>query len=185
MSDQSAARPRSGLLRWALWGAALIGVAAVIYIIAQASTKPLAPAVRAARISIGLAPQELALYPDLTARENLAFFGKLYGMNGTGLARRVEGVLTAIGLTDRADDRVATYSGGMQRRLNFGASVVHRPRIVFLDEPMSGLDPVGRREIRDLIASLRHKGTTVFFGSHILADKEHVEIGAVDTTQIS
>lgn len=140
------------------------------------------PSARAVRHDIGLAPQELALYPDLTARENLLFFGRLYGMNGAELANRVEEVLSAIGLTDRAGDRVGTYSGGMQRRLNFGAAIVHRPRIVYLDEPTVGVDPQSRAKIFDEVRRLNASGTTVVYTSHYMEEVQALcrRVGILD-----
>src|SRR5262249_32428034 len=101
----------------------------------------LSPDNRAARRLIGIVPQDLAIYPDLTARENLTFFGKLYDLGGREWRKRVGEVLAAIGLADRAGDRAGTFSGGMKRRLNLGAALLHRPRVLFLDEPTVGVDP--------------------------------------------
>jgi ABC-2 type transport system ATP-binding protein len=91
--------------------------------------------------NLGLVPQDIAIYPDLTARENLAFFGRLQGMAKPDLARRIDEVLEVIGLTDRADDRAEDYSGGMKRRLNIGIGLLHEPRLLILDEPTVGVDP--------------------------------------------
>jgi ABC-2 type transport system ATP-binding protein len=97
-----------------------------------------------AKAGIGFVPQDVALYPDLTARENLRFFGRLYRLRGALLDERVDEVLHLIDLADRADDRVEAYSGGMQRRLNIGAGLLHRPRLLVLDEPTVGVDPQSR-----------------------------------------
>src|SRR5437588_9894489 len=102
--------------------------------------QPVVAANRDVRRLIGIVPQELALYDNLTARENLHFFGELYGLRGRALRQRVEEVLTAIGLADRAGDRAATFSGGMKRRLNLGAALVHDPALLLLDEPTAALD---------------------------------------------
>jgi ABC-2 type transport system ATP-binding protein len=134
------------------------------------------------RGAIGFAPQSLALYPDLTARENLTFFGKLYGLNGYDLARRVDEILTTVGLTDRAGDRVGTFSGGMQRRLNLGAAIVHRPRIVLLDEPTAGVDPQSRAHIFDEVRRLNAAGTTVVYTSHYMEEVQALcrRVGILD-----
>jgi ABC-2 type transport system ATP-binding protein len=134
------------------------------------------------RGAIGVAPQNLALYPDLTARENLTFFGKLYGLNGSDLARRVDEILTTVGLTDRAGDRVGAFSGGMQRRLNLGAAIVHRPRIVLLDEPTVGVDPQSRAHIFDEVRRLNAAGTTVVYTSHYMEEVESLcrRVGILD-----
>src|SRR5947209_17809241 len=100
--------------------------------------RPVTPDDPEVRRRIGIAPQDLALYPDLTARENLAFFGRLYGLRGPDLRKRVEEVLAAVALADRAADRAGTFSGGMKRRLNLGIAVMHRPSVLFLDEPPAG-----------------------------------------------
>lgn len=149
---------------------------------ARVAGQLVAPTARVVRHDIGLAPQELALYPDLTARENLQFFGRLYGMNGSTLVERVDEVLGAIGLTDRANDRVGTYSGGMQRRLNFGAAIVHRPRIVFLDEPTVGVDPQSRAKIFDEVRRLNASGATVVYTSHYMEEVQALcrRVGILD-----
>ena len=106
----------------------------------------LSPDNRAVRRGIGIVPQDLALYGDLSARENLTFFGRLYGLRGPELRQRVDELLAAVALTDRAGDRVATFSGGMKRKLEIVRSLMHRPRVLFLDEPTSGLDAASRRD---------------------------------------
>ncbi len=119
---------------------------------------------------IGLATQDLALYEELTARENLAFFGKLYGQRGKELQTRVDEILEFTALRDRADDRVGTFSGGMKRRLNLGVAVVHRPRLLFLDEPTTGVDPQSRHHLFEEIRSLNASGTTVVYTSHYMEE---------------
>jgi ABC-2 type transport system ATP-binding protein len=119
---------------------------------------------------IGLATQDLALYPDLTARENLRFFGRLYGLRGGELTKRVNEVLELTALGDRADDRVSTYSGGMKRRLNLGVAFVHRPRVLFLDEPTTGVDPQSRHHLFEEIRSLNSDGVTVVYTSHYMEE---------------
>ena len=101
----------------------------------------------AVRNLIGVVPQELALYDDLTARENLVFWGQMYGLSGKTLKTRVDEVLEQIGLTDKAKNRVKTYSGGMKRRVNIGVGLLHKPSLLFMDEPTVGIDPQSRRAI--------------------------------------
>jgi ABC-2 type transport system ATP-binding protein len=134
------------------------------------------------REAIGIAPQEQALYPELSARENLTFFGKLYGLEGSSLSDRVDSVLATIGLSDRAHDRAGTYSGGMKRRLNLGAAIVHRPRIVFLDEPTVGVDPQSRAHIFDEVRRLNAAGTTVVYTSHYMEEVQALcrRVGILD-----
>lgn len=126
------------------------------------------------RRRIGIATQDMSLYPELTARENLTFFGQLYGLRGSDLAKRVDEVLTFTALTDRADDRVSTYSGGMRRRLNLGAAVVHRPRLLYLDEPTTGVDPQSRFHIFEEVRSLNAAGVTVIYTSHYMEEVQQL-----------
>jgi ABC-2 type transport system ATP-binding protein len=128
------------------------------------------PARPQARRRLGLAPQELALYPDLTARENLHFFGRLYGFSGARLARQVADGLAAVQLHDRADNRVGTFSGGMKRRLNLAAAVVHQPEILFLDEPTAGVDPQSRNHIFEEVRRLNVGGMTIVYTSHYMEE---------------
>src|SRR5213079_3088188 len=107
---------------------------------------------------------------DLSARENLRFFGKLYGLGGKQLETRVEEVLAAVALTDRADDRAGTFSGGMKRRLNLAAAVVHAPKLLFLDEPTAGVDPQSRNHIFEQVKRLNAAGVTVVYTSHYLEE---------------
>lgn len=120
--------------------------------------------------AVGLATQDVSLYGELTGRENLEFFGRLYGMRGPELARRVAQVLEFTALTDRANDRVATYSGGMKRRLNLGAAVVHQPRVLYLDEPTTGVDPQSRNHIFEEVRALNAAGVTVVYTSHYMEE---------------
>ena len=122
--------------------------------------------------AIGIATQDVSLYGELTGRENLEFFGRLYGLRGPDLAGRVAEVLEFTALTDRANDRVATYSGGMRRRLNLGAAVVHRPRILYLDEPTTGVDPQSRNHIFEEVRALNAAGVTVIYTSHYMEEVE-------------
>jgi ABC-2 type transport system ATP-binding protein len=132
--------------------------------------QPFTAADRDARRLIGIATQDLALYPELTARENLRFFGKLYGMRGTDLAGRVNVMLAAVGLTDRADDRAGTFSGGMKRRLNLAVALVHRPKVLLLDEPTTGVDPQSRNHIFEQVRAANAAGLTVIYTSHYMEE---------------
>jgi ABC-2 type transport system ATP-binding protein len=130
------------------------------------------PGNREVRRLIGIVPQDLALYGSLTAEENLRFFGELYGLGGAELRRRVEEVLTTVGLADRAHHKVQTYSGGMKRRLNLGAALVHRPRLLLLDEPTVGVDPQSRAHVFEEARRLNKSGTTVVYTSHYMEEVE-------------
>lgn len=137
---------------------------------------------RELRRQIGLVPQEIALYAELTARENLLFFGRLYGMTGAALARRADEVLEAMGLADRAHSPVATFSGGMKRRLNLGAGLVHRPRLLLLDEPTTGVDPHSRNHIFEEVRRLNAAGVTIVYTSHYLEEVQALcrRVGILD-----
>lgn len=124
--------------------------------------------------NIGLVPQELAIYPDLTATENLAFFGRLYGMGGAELRSRVEEVLGVIGLSDRADDLVKEFSGGMKRRLNIGIGLLHKPQLLILDEPTVGVDPQSRNAILESIEHLSDEGMAVLYTTHYMEEAERL-----------
>jgi ABC-2 type transport system ATP-binding protein len=128
--------------------------------------------VDAARRLLNVAPQEEALYPSLTAEENLAFFAELYGVPRTERRGCVRDALEAVALSGRKDDRVATYSGGMRRRLNLGCALVSRPRLVLLDEPTVGVDPQSRAHIFDAVRALRARGTTIVYTTHYLEEAE-------------
>ncbi|HEX3727193.1 MAG TPA: ABC transporter ATP-binding protein [Pirellulales bacterium] len=137
---------------------------------------------RQLRRLIGIVPQELAVYGELTARENLDFFGSLYGLAGQALAVRVDEVLAAIGLSDRANHRVATFSGGMKRRLNLGAALVHRPRLLLLDEPTTGVDPQSRNHIFEEVRRVAADGVSVVYTSHYIEEVQALcsRIGIID-----
>jgi ABC-2 type transport system ATP-binding protein len=132
--------------------------------------KPFHRADRDVRRLIGIGTQDLSIYPDLSARENLRFFGKLYDMKGKALETRVEDVLAAVGLTDRANDRAGNFSGGMKRRLNLAAAVVHSPQLLFLDEPTTGVDPQSRNHIFNQVKALNAAGVTVIYTSHYMEE---------------
>jgi ABC-2 type transport system ATP-binding protein len=131
---------------------------------------------------IGVVPQEIALYEDLSGRENLLFWGRMYGMNGAELNTRVDEVLTLIGLTDRQKDRVDKYSGGMKRRVNIGAALLHKPRLLYLDEPTVGIDPQSRRAILDGVRDLNHGGVTVLYTTHYMEEAQELSdrVGIMD-----
>jgi ABC-2 type transport system ATP-binding protein len=137
---------------------------------------------REVRRLIGVVPQELAVYGELTARENLCFFGELYGLGGAALRQRVEGLLAAVGLTDKGGDRVRTFSGGMKRRLNLAAALVHGPRLVLLDEPTVGVDPQSRNHIFEEVRRLNAAGLTVIYTSHYMEEVQALceRIGIMD-----
>jgi ABC-2 type transport system ATP-binding protein len=121
-----------------------------------------------ARREVGLVPQEIALYLDLTARENLEIFARLMGVSRAGANAAATELLDRIGLADRADDRVGSLSGGMKRRLNVAAGVIHRPRLLLLDEPTVGVDPAARERIHDLLMDLRREGLAILLTTHDL-----------------
>src|SRR5262245_36374098 len=144
--------------------------------------RPLRAGDRDWRRQIGIVPQELALYGELTARENLVFFGQLYGLGGAELTRRVDEILAAVALADRADRRAETFSGGMKRRLNLGAALVHQPRLLLLDEPTTGVDPQSRNHIFEEVRRLNAAGLTVIYTSHYMEEVEALctRIGIID-----
>lgn len=123
---------------------------------------------------MGVVPQEIALYPTLTARENLRFWGRLYRLDGKALACRIEEVLNLVGLQDRGNEPVERYSGGMKRRINIAAGLLHNPRLLLLDEPTVGVDPQSRRSILDTIKELNRKGLTVLYTSHYMEEVEEL-----------
>ncbi len=131
---------------------------------------------------IGVVPQDIALYPDMSARENLVFWGKMYGLAGAELQRRVDEVLELISLVDRQKDRVEKYSGGMKRRVNIGVALLHKPRVLYLDEPTVGIDPQSRRSILDGILALRDQGMTILYTTHYMAEAQELSdrVGIVD-----
>jgi ABC-2 type transport system ATP-binding protein len=130
--------------------------------------------VHAARRLLNVAPQEEALYPDLTGQENLAFFARLYGVPRAERERRVAEALEAVELTTRKDDRVHMYSGGMRRRLNLGCALVSAPRLVLLDEPTVGVDPQSRAHIFQAVHRLSEQGVTILYTTHYLAEAEEI-----------
>jgi ABC-2 type transport system ATP-binding protein len=135
-----------------------------------------------AKSAIGFVPQDLAIYPDLSARENLRFFGKLQDLRGPTLASRVDDVLEVIGLSDRAEDRSDTFSGGMKRRLNIGIGMLHKPRLLILDEPTVGVDPQSRNAILESIEALSAAGMAVLYTTHYMEEAERLcdRVGIID-----
>jgi ABC-2 type transport system ATP-binding protein len=124
------------------------------------------------RQGLGLVPQEIALYPTLTARENLAFVGRMYGMHGRRLTARLDTCLGAVGLADAADRPIQTYSGGMKRRANLAAGLLHQPRLLVLDEPTVGVDAQSRSAILELLSELNRQGTTIIHATHYMEEIE-------------
>jgi ABC-2 type transport system ATP-binding protein len=126
----------------------------------------------AAKAKLGLVPQDLAIYEDLPATHNLRYFGALYGLRGAELASRVAWALEVVGLTDRATEPARRYSGGMKRRLNIAAGLVHQPALLVLDEPTVGVDPQSRHHIFDTVRALKQRGMTVIYASHYMEEVE-------------
>ena len=129
---------------------------------------------KAARANLGVVPQELALYDDLSAIENLRYWGKAYGLGGKALDDRVSEVLETIGLGDRARDLPKAFSGGMKRRLNFGCGIVHKPPVILLDEPTVGVDPQSRARIFDMVEAERDSGACVLYTTHYMEEAERL-----------
>ncbi len=131
---------------------------------------------------LGVVPQEIALYEDLTARENLTFWGKMFGLRGGSLRSRVDEVLDVIGLQERANRRVSTFSGGMKRRLNIGVALLHKPQVIYMDEPTVGIDPQSRRNILDSVIALKNEGMTVLYTTHYMEEAQELSdaIGILD-----
>jgi len=153
---------------------------------------PVTPTARNAKRRIGVAPQDIALYEKLSGRQNLRFFGRVYGLGGRRLRERVEAVLEIVGLSDRGNDQAGTYSGGMQRRLNLAAGLLHEPELLILDEPTVGVDPQSRNHIFDNVERLNQdQGVTIVYTTHYMEEAErlcnrvaiidHGKIVALDT----
>jgi ABC-2 type transport system ATP-binding protein len=123
---------------------------------------------------LGVVPQDIALYEDLTARENLMFWGKMYNLRGGALRARVDEVLDVIDLRDRANERVGKYSGGMKRRVNIGAALLHKPKVIYMDEPTVGIDPQSRRSILDSVVALKQQGMTVLYTTHYMEEAQEL-----------
>ncbi len=139
---------------------------------AQLLGQPLIPSNKAIRLAIGIAPQEIAVYGALTARENLMFFGRLYELPEARLKERVERLLDAVGLLAKADVRAETFSGGMQRRLNLAAALVHEPKLLLLDEPTAGVDPQSRNHLFEEVRRCTKQGMTILYTTHYMEEVE-------------
>ncbi len=148
---------------------------------------PVTPGARSAKQRIGVVPQDIALYEKLSGRQNLRFFGRVYGLGGRRLRERVEAVLDVVGLSDRGNDRAETYSGGMQRRLNLAAGLLHEPELLILDEPTVGVDPQSRNHIFDNVERLNQdKGVTIVYTTHYMEEAERLcdRVGIIDHGKI-
>ena len=143
---------------------------------------PMAIEATDAKALIGYVPQDLAIYPDLTARENLRFFGRLQRLSGRALEERVRAILDLTGLTERAEDRTDAYSGGMKRRLNIGIGLLHEPQLLVLDEPTVGVDPQSRNAILEAVDDLRRGGMSILYTTHYMEEAERLcdRIGIID-----
>jgi ABC-2 type transport system ATP-binding protein len=148
--------------------------------------KRLTPHSVSEKAAIGYVPQELAIYPDLSARENLQFFGRLYGLAPDDARARVDEVLGVVGLADRASEQTKNFSGGMQRRLNIGIGLLHRPRLLILDEPTVGVDPQSRNAILESVERLSGEGMAVLYTTHYMEEAERLcdRIGIVDLGEL-
>ncbi len=135
---------------------------------------------------IGVVPQEIALYQEMSARENLRFWGRLYGLSGKTLHKKVDEVLDIIGLTERAKDKVAAFSGGMKRRVNIGAAIMHQPQMLIMDEPTVGIDPQSRNHILETVKRLNSEGMTIMYTSHYMEEVEYLceRIGIIDHGEV-
>ena len=152
----------------------------------EVAGRPMTTGAVAAKELLGLVPQDVAVYPELTARENLVFFGRLAGLGRARLAARVGEVLATIGLSDRADDRVKELSGGMRRRLNIGIGLLNEPRLLVLDEPTVGVDPQSRHAILESVAALAAEGMAVLYTTHYMEEAERLcdRVGIIDGGRI-
>jgi ABC-2 type transport system ATP-binding protein len=141
----------------------------------------------AAKRLLGVVPQEIAVYPDLSARRNLDFFGRMYGLGGSALARRIDETLDFIDLKDRQHEKVKTFSGGMKRRVNIGIGLLHKPQLVYMDEPTVGVDPQSRRRILDTILRLRdEQAMAVLYTTHLIEEAQELSnrVGIIDHGEI-
>jgi ABC-2 type transport system ATP-binding protein len=140
----------------------------------------------AVRDDVGYVPQELAIYPELTGRENLTFFARMYGMRRAAAKDRVEEILRVIGLEERAKDRAKEYSGGMKRRLNIGIGLLHRPKLLILDEPTAGVDPQSRNSILEAVGKLSEEGMAVLYTTHYMEEAERLcdRVGIIDLGEL-
>ena len=141
---------------------------------------------RDAKRALGFVPQQIALFDDLSATENLRFFGGLQGLRGAELTRRIAETLDLVGLADRAGDRISTFSGGMQRRANIAVGLLHRPRLLVLDEPTVGVDPQSRNQILESIERLGDAGLAVLYTTHYMEEAERLcdRVGIIDAGRL-
>ncbi len=148
--------------------------------------KPVTVADPSTRASLGLVPQSIALYEDLSAEQNLRIFGELYGLSGADLRARIDEALEAVQLADRRRDQVKTFSGGMQRRLNLVAALLHRPKLLLCDEPTVGVDPQSRNAIFDFLEARARDGLTVIYSTHYMEEATRLcsRIGIIDHGRI-
>jgi len=138
------------------------------------------------RKKIGVAPQEIALFPSLTAYENLAYFGRMYGLEASFIKQQIDKYLNTFGLTEKAYKQVHTFSGGMKKRLNLIAALLHQPSLVMLDEPTAGVDVQSRNMILDFLQQLKATGVTIIYSSHVLEEAERIctHLGIIDEGQL-
>ncbi|MFC7394948.1 ATP-binding cassette domain-containing protein [Scopulibacillus cellulosilyticus] len=136
--------------------------------------------------NIGYVPQEITLYDQLSAYDNLVFFGEMYGVRGNELKRRIDEVLADTGLTERAKDAIKTFSGGMKRRINIACALLHRPKLLILDEPTVGIDPQSRNRIFEMIRALNRAGITIIYSTHYMEEVEALcdEIAIIDNGNV-
>jgi len=134
------------------------------------------------RKRIGVAPQEIALFPTLTAYENLFYFGRMYGMQTTEITTQIKTYLTTFGLIEKKNKMVSTFSGGMKRRLNLIAAILHKPKLIILDEPTAGVDVQSRNMILSFLDTIKQQGTTIIYSSHVLEEAERIcsHLGIID-----
>ena len=135
---------------------------------------------------IGIVPQEIALYDELSARQNLKFWGQMYGIGGKTLNQRIDELLEQVDLTKRANNRVGTYSGGMKRRINIAVGLLHKPQLLFMDEPTVGIDPQSRRRILNMVKELRDTGITILYTTHYMEEAEELSdrVGIIDQGEL-
>lgn len=140
----------------------------------------------AIRRQVGYVPQEITLYDKISAYNNLVFFGEMYGVKGKQLKERIAEVLQQVGLSERAKDPIHTYSGGMKRRINIAAALLHQPKVVILDEPTVGIDPQSRNHIFDIIRQLRNSGVTIIYSTHYMEEVEALcdDIAIIDNGKV-
>lgn len=146
------------------------------------SLSGLKPKSKEARYKIGLIPQSIALYEELTAEDNLSFFASLYGIEKSKKEQRMSWALDFVGLTERASDRVSEFSGGMKRRLNLAASLLHDPDYIFMDEPTAGVDPQSRNKLFDNVLELKDLGKTIVYTTHYMEEAQKLcdKVGIID-----